>query len=1130
MRDFDYSTGMSEKLNIFFSNRVEKLYEKLKGALFYIGGNPFVRRMVVVPSPAIKSWLMMRMAQDKDLNIAVGVEITYLEKAMDLLRKRKGRFPSRLELALAIEIEIRKIILEEDEGVWGPLKIYLKVRGSSARKSERRIVSLSEKLADLFLQYGTYGGGMIQEWELGATSWQGVLWKRIFCEGAYDWTYPGREIEYRSVANLHLHLFSVNFLAGIHHAFLCEVSKHLPVSYYLLSPCQAFWSDQCSDREKRALLTYWKEKGVREGQQTALEEYLRERNPLLANFGRLGREVAKYVDEGSCLVESHYVLPNAVKGIPQYEALIWDDLEFEDRPLTRLKSIQADMVLLRNPEKSPQVEVDSADKSVQLHVAANRKREVEVIYHLLMGIVETEKDSITPSDIIVMAPNIVEYEPYIKSVFGSSESQLDFQVMDLHMPSQNLLVQGFLHLLSLPFGRWDSASLMELLDYPDFQKCHSLTNDDVQQIRDWVEKTQVRWGENAAHRNELLLKDHCEREMVENSALGTWDDGIKRLVLGLAMTGEKGNISAISFEEIDTTQSELLSKWIRLLKSLRADVKPLQDGTQLVLSEWATYLKCLASAYFGISDEDSEQSLMNHIEAFRKVGYSLGQDKFSFSSIRKHLESALKKEKVGYRDSYLQTVRFCSMVPLRAIPAEVIVLMGMNEGAFPRMDDTMSLNMMLAHPKANYFPSQVDFDRYLFLEALLSARRYFMMSYVGFASDSKELPPSLLVTELLHYVEKAFTTSIPVQKHPFHCFDKAYFSQEGVFKSYSLHEYKMAEAFYHPERKSNHSFLPEFSTTNASQELSERCVNIKQLASFASNPLKTYFNHALGIYLRDDEESIQVEDDFIVSPLDLSKIKKLSLKQPIQQIVDFSERQGWVPPGAFKGISLDRIGREVATLKSHLIEFGISPQELGYLEFSDRFNRVEQTSEGWQLPCLEVYCRGSKMKIMGVLNDATAKGLLVHHRDDKVDMFKVWPQFLIYCCAIERFGLPFEKQLLFAKSGKSKSLLNYNAESLLIEYLDYYFLSLENASPLIPEIAYDIIHQDSETLQLKIEALIHNDFNPIYNQYFTWISRGNSNLNAQSISEYWKERGKLLFSGVLQEWYPLKKGGDDEHL
>jgi Exonuclease V gamma subunit len=54
-----------------------------------------------------------------------------------------------------------------------------------------------------------------------------------------------------------------------------------------------------------------------------------------------------------------------------------------------------------------------------------------------------------------------------------------------------------------------------------------------------------------------------------------------------------------------------------------------------------------------------------------------------------------------------------------------------------------------------------DVDRELFLEALLSAREVFYLSYVGQSlRDNKPLPPSVLVSEVLGYVAENFETPI----------------------------------------------------------------------------------------------------------------------------------------------------------------------------------------------------------------------------------------------------------------------------------------------------------------------------------------------------------------------------------
>ena len=132
------------------------------------------------------------------------------------------------------------------------------------------------------------------------------------------------------------------------------------------------------------------------------------------------------------------------------------------------------------------------------------------------------------------------------------------------------------------------------------------------------------------------------------------------------------------------------------------------------------------------------------------------------------------------------------MLPMRAIPAKTIALMGMNENSFPRPDSRLSLNLMKENPSCDYCPSRTDYDRYLFLEALLSARQYFILSYTNYAaSDGKEQAPSLLVTELMSYIDQAYkienqkVSETLVYTHPYRSFDHHYFSHDGHFKNYS---------------------------------------------------------------------------------------------------------------------------------------------------------------------------------------------------------------------------------------------------------------------------------------------------------------------------------------------------------
>ncbi|MFW9278408.1 hypothetical protein, partial [Glaesserella parasuis] len=67
-------------------------------------------------------------------------------------------------------------------------------------------------------------------------------------------------------------------------------------------------------------------------------------------------------------------------------------------------------------------------------------------------------------------------------------------------------------------------------------------------------------------------------------------------------------------------------------------------------------------------------------------------------------------------------VNFCTLLPMRAIPFKVVCLLGMNEGEFPRQQTINSFDLMQYAPQKGD-RSRRDDDRYLFLEALLSAQQ-----------------------------------------------------------------------------------------------------------------------------------------------------------------------------------------------------------------------------------------------------------------------------------------------------------------------------------------------------------------------------------------------------------------------
>jgi exodeoxyribonuclease V gamma subunit len=201
---------------------------------------------------------------------------------------------------------------------------------------------------------------------------------------------------------------------------------------------------------------------------------------------------------------------------------------------------------------------------------------------------------------------------------------------------------------------------------------------------------------------------------------------------------------------------------------------------------------------------------------------------------------------------------------MRAIPFEAVCLLGMNDGDFPRSQPPLGFDLM-AGP-AGYRPgdrSRRDDDRYLFLEALLSARRHLYLSWVGRrVQDNAEKPPSLLVAQLRDYLAAGWQVADPAPgvdggralldrltlEHPLQAFSRRYFLP--------------AEAEGHDARL--FSYAREWRAAHEAGETAAAALaldafepaaplNLDALAGFLRHPVKTFFTERLKVrFDRDD--------------------------------------------------------------------------------------------------------------------------------------------------------------------------------------------------------------------------------------------------------------------------------------
>lgn len=794
--------------SIILSNSVEVLFEHLKANLFSEEDGVFSERILIVPSSGLKHWIQARLASS--MGVAAGLSIYYLGKGVARIKEQVSENskcrpqPSHLELFLEIDARLSEILNDSSpDPIWDPLVKY--VQGKDSRK-----IALSSYLTELFEKYGTCAGKAALDWEMRPGNWQEMLWSKVFS----SWDYPQRALEHVKVkdtkSSLKIHLFGFNYISPLYFHFFLQAAGQLHIDLYHVSPCQEFWSDLPYDHPS-----------------------------LLGSMGKLGRTMAKMIEDSGMPVEESYLVFGGE---------------------TQLKRVQRDLLRLQ----PSQAVLD--DSSIQVHQVSTRRDEINALYNYLLAL--AEKEGIIPSDVVVMAPNIALYAPYIQAIFGKL---LDYQIVGMPSQKGSPIVKGLFLLLDLEKKRWSVPAVLALFEHPCFQNKWNFTDEELALIRLWVRQTGIRWGVDGAHRAHLLEKAGGVCVKIEETA--TWMEGLGYLIEELAMPYEP--------TRIDFSQAETLGKVVQLITALYQETRALESDK--TLSAWTHYFKNLMQSFFLCHDsQDPFFAIMDDIESAQT---HFGSACYSYPLIRTLLQKCTEEKNVTINSNQLQAVRFCSLLSMRTVPAKVICLVGINHDAFPRKETLQTLDLLGKHPLCGGYSGQGDVDRSVFLEAILSAREKLYISYLAQDPyDLSEYPPSSVVAHLLPLISPR-----QIFKHPPQVFDQPAIAAPTL--SIDLV-----------------TTLPQ----------GEYEITIAEWSRFSRSFLSHYL-HSQGLKMR-EIETLQDEESFLLTPSRKAQVRQKALNQSAEDVLSHVARQGDLPVGAFGRLAKFQLQEEIATLSKHSIE------------------------------------------------------------------------------------------------------------------------------------------------------------------------------------------------------------------
>lgn len=851
-------------------------------------------------------------------------------------------------------------LLEAEPETYLPLHRFLE-QGDPLRKRHQ----LARHLADLFDQYQVYRADWLSDWLAGRDQlrsltgeaesleehrWQAALWRALHADMGEPANRASRAaihqafieaLDGEAVTTLprRIVIFGITSLPRQVLEALHAMSRHCQILMLVQNPCQHYWADIIEDRE---LLTLNQSRHHKKAGSPG--------HPLLAAWGKQGRDYIGLLYDYD-LPEEYEQWFNA---IDLFQPVVEQD-SLDSAPL--LKQIQQDILDL-NPlpeEKRPL----GADSSIRFHEAHSRQREVEILHDRLLAAFEAADqrgEPLRPRDIIVMVPDIEEYSPAIEAVFGSLDTEdpryIPYSIGDRRQRHATPLAIALEKLMDLPNWRFTLGDVLELLDVPAIQRRFGLRESDLPVLRQWIRDAGVRWGLDAGQRQSLDL----EIEFEANS----WRFGLKRMLLGYAV-GRGGAWEGIEpYPEIGGLDAELLGRLRALLDSLEQQWRILaEDGTP---TEWAERVEGLLSALFDLRSPEELQLEMRLIEAMAEWQSACADAGFDqaipLGIARDAWLTPLEDE--GPAQRFLAgRVNFCTFMPMRSIPFRVVCLLGMNDGDYPRSRPPLDFDLM--GQRGQYRPgdrSRREDDRYLFLEALLSAREHLHVSWVGRnIRDNETLPPSVLVSQLRDHIDHGWqlTSELKdsgIQKptdwltlsHPLQGFSPAYDNQ-GEYFTYTGEWDPEAEV----PAETDQAPLP------APQLAQPELLQLSDLVRFLRAAPDHFLRERLKLRFDEESEALEEHEPFQVGGLEsyalanqlLESVRQANSNKVAESIEKTGERllrSGQLPVGEFGELNLESANRQALTAAERWQKYiQQRPEPAPALEIQIEFSFGEQS-------------------------------------------------------------------------------------------------------------------------------------------------------------------------------------------
>ncbi|WP_156251427.1 exodeoxyribonuclease V subunit gamma [Pseudactinotalea terrae] len=926
-------------VHIHRAHRTDRLADELGRLLATPMADPFAEEVVVVPARGVERWLTQRLshrlgaAADRTDGVCAGVRLVSPRSLVAQLtgtERTDPWDPDRLAWPLLATI---------DEVVTEPWAATLATHlgaaeaddGGPARAGQRqdRRYSVARRLAGLLSGYAVQRPAILAAWRAGDDSdghghrldadlaWQAELYRRLEQRLAV----PPPDVRHAEVlARIRageelalpdrLSLFGHTRLPVTEVELLAAVGEQREVHLWLPQASAVAWEKLRPVVADGPVL--------RARDETALKVH----HPLLASLGRDARELQRTL---STLEPAGDVSVDSVS---------------DDAPETLLGWLQHDLRADVEPDAATRAGrvLAATDDSVQVHACHGPARQVEVLREVLVGML-ADDPTLEPRDILVMCPDIESFASLFEAGFGLAEvvrgghpaHELRVRLADRGLARTNPLLDLAARVVEVAGGRAAVSEILDLASTEVVRRRFGFSDDDLEQIGQWVVESGVRWGLAADLRQPFGL-----------AALphNTWKLGLDRLLVGVGMAeqGQRRFGSTLPLDDVGSAAIDLAGRLAELIDRLESTVRAL--GAARRASEWVAALGDAIDGLGAVGSDDAWQRAQADRELATIRDAAGGQDvPLRLADVRTLLEQRLsgRATRANFRTGALTV---STMVPMRSVPHRVIALVGLDDGAYPRLASTDGDDALARMPRTGERDVRGE-DRQLLLDALLAATEHLVLTYTG-ADEVKggERPPAVPIGEVLDALD--VTSAGPVRDqvvvcHPLQPFDPRNFTAGALSRrepprpfAFDAAALEGARAASGPRRRVP-PFLVEPLAPVADDD-GGAGVLLADLQYFFSHPVRAFVRRRLDIALpwenEEPSDSIPVELDSLQAWAIGDRVLSRMLAGEDLDALETAERaRGEIPPLQLGQPVLDKVHAAVTALEAASAEARTQPAE-----------------------------------------------------------------------------------------------------------------------------------------------------------------------------------------------------------